>query len=167
MVVQKKAIDSINLRCYCRLDGVMNPPDLRTIVISKISTDAEIETIIKQIDKVSPVLMGEYVVKYSNPQKMTTDELVSFLRDPEFNLDKPSYLIDREVQIHETDDDKINVIYLDSQFKPKKSESYTLLMHKEAFPRVYSPTYVPEAYIDTSEPMVYRTNKFRPYSDLT
>lgn len=137
------------------MDADHNLPDHRTIAISGLSAEVDMEKVIKAIDQVSPVLMAEYAVKYHNPQMISTEELLTFLRDPEFLFERPSYLRNREVQIHERADDQINVVYLDEDFKPKKTESYTLLQHKEGFPRVYSPSYVPEESINKEEPMVF------------
>jgi hypothetical protein len=149
------------LKCFTAKDAVLHTADQRTIAISRLSTDFNIEQLIKQIDQVSPVLLAEYALKYYNPQSVSTDEMLTFLRDPEFLSERPSFMRDREVQLHERDDDKINVIYLDGEHKPKKTESYSLLLHKEAFPRVYSPSFVPEESIEGQDPLVFWTNTAR------
>ena len=160
-IVQNKAINSINMKCHTHLDAVLNSPDQRTIVINNVPLEYDMERLIKQVDQISPVLAAEYINKYNNPQLIQTDELLQLLRSPEFMAERPDYLIHRESQIHERGEDQINVIHLTSDFKPKKTETYSFILHKEAFPKLYSPSYIPEESINKDEPMVFKTVKAR------
>lgn len=123
--IESARFDSISPSCYSRLDSEECPVEARTVAISRISAEYDIDSIINKIDQVSPVLSAEYAMKYENPRLIQTDELLSILRDPEFFSEIPRYLHDRVVQIHEQGGDQFTVITLDSDYKPKKTETYS------------------------------------------